>query len=102
MAKLLIEHGANIESRGGFTKRIQPTPLGDALEMQASDTALLLLKHGASLQRALGPSMTIPNWIAYPTAHGYREGAADTARIDRLRSLLVSEGVTLPPRNGGQ
>ena len=104
VAKLLIEHGANIEGRGRPTRQRgrQPTPLGYALSVQSPNVALLLLKHGASLRKALGPGMMIPNWIAYPTAHGYREGAADTTRIDRLRSLLVSEGATLPPRNGGQ
>ncbi|MDA8349724.1 MAG: ankyrin repeat domain-containing protein [Pseudomonadota bacterium] len=104
IAKLLIEHGANIDGRGPPTRQRgrQPTPLGEALSVQSPNVALLLLKHGASLRKALGPGMMIPNWIAYPTAHGYREGAADTTRIDRLRSLLVSEGATLPPRNGGQ
>ena len=103
IAKLLIEHGAEIEGRGPAEREgAQPTPLGYALSEDAPGVALLLLKHGASLRKALGPGLMIPNWIAYPTAHGYREGAADTTRIDRLRSLLVSEGATLPPRNGGQ
>ena len=102
MVRLLLEHGAKIDERGPRGNGgIQPTPLGYAIS-QAPDTAFLLLKHGASLQKALGPGMIMPNLIAYPTAHGYREGAADTARIDRLRSQLVSEGAILPPRKGGQ